>query len=101
MHMEKPLPPYVQNNTSSVYSFNIFGSSTWVHILEYCLYDPSNHKVIDVEYASFDKVPIHGLSISFPMGFNGFFLFMTLVHYGSTTLVTPFLGTTYANLCYL
>lgn len=39
--------------------FNIFGSSTWVNLLGYCLYDPSTHEVIESTNVIFDEVLIN------------------------------------------
>jgi hypothetical protein len=46
IYLVKCLPPNVQGVTSSVSHFSMFESSTWAHILGYCLYHPSTHEVI-------------------------------------------------------
>jgi hypothetical protein len=87
------MTPYEKyyGNKLLVSHYRIFGSSAWAHIpsekrnnLEpkihcytlvgynkvfkaYRLYDPSTHKVIKHIDVSFDEVPTHGLSGSFPL----------------------------------
>jgi hypothetical protein len=65
MYLEKPLLPNVQDMTPSISHFITFGSSTCAHIPIYCLYDPSTHKVIDVQDVIFYEVPIHSPPVSF------------------------------------
>jgi hypothetical protein len=61
MHMEKPLPPDIQDMTSSISHFRVFGSSTRAHIPIYSLYDPSSTNAI------FDAVSIHRSTIFVPV----------------------------------
>jgi hypothetical protein len=50
-----------QGMTSLMLHFKFFGSNTWVHILVYCVHDPSNTNSI------FDRVYIHDPLGMFPL----------------------------------